>query len=780
MASNFIPSFHLVPSSQKLNPKWCKMAMDYYWNNTNIKSLLWDKNIDQIEQFATGAIKMRPFTAMYKSIKKKMLAKENNRFLQNEPDLDNIAFQPFPLIQPKLNSAISLTQKIPVEISCVANDALAMKKRKEDINFLKEKPKYEQQLKEIAEEMDIEFDLGTTEHSSTKFSSNPLGMNLNNPEEEKMFMDLMYALQVETAMEEVLQQFYDFKNVKQIRLLETKDQYKYAVSCNRGFISSMTGLPDAEYVYPGDVYVGESRLPDYADRDERFWEHRMSINDAFNMFSDEITSKEMLETIINGKDLGDGGGYCVCNNVNTIDTKNFNTAKINMVYCEIRSVDWVGIHKNPKSKLGAMTFTDDEKLATEKIWGQNTYSFWWLKNTKYFFKIEVLPYAHRTKGLESYQNHSISINRSNDKSSVELSIGENIKAQIADIKMAFAVIMAKADGVYIDIRGLRNAAAGLTDEANKYTTYDLLVAAIEKNTFIADTTGFEGKNDGQFKPVIPIEGGIKNVLAYLQVIQSCNQNINQFIGTNDSLTGMSANPDALIGVEKQRINASINALHYVTDAIEMQMQKLLNVWGNSVQYSIKAGGKPKAAMVNYIGSDDVDLIAGLNETPLHNLTLKISLTQREVERQKYEQQLNYLKSKDIITSTEEFLLSSISNPKKRFAQLAVIENKYKKEQEKIRQQQYEQAMALRKEANDGLVAATNAATDGKIKLVYATADAQSKILQLQDALGLNKSKIDFLGKKYLQQDRAQSQLDKAIKTAEAKVTAKNQEPLALV
>lgn len=782
MGSRFIPSFHLIPSSEKLNSQWCKKAIDFYWYNTNNKSLLHGKDIKRIEEYASGDIDMRQFKAMYKSMKKKMLEKEQNHnalqyFQQHEPEIDEIVFLPFTLIKNKIDAAVAILQKVPEEITCTATDAEAMRKKKEDITFLKNKPKYESVLNQVAAEIGISnVDLGNTQHSYTKFSSNPLGLDLENPEEEKIFSDLLYSLDVEIAMEDVLQQFFDFKNVKQVKLLEIKDQYKYAVSCHRAFTSSITGLPDMEYIWPGDMRVPYSNLPDHSDNQARFQDVDMTVDQMFNMFGSEIGDRSKLEFIINNSG-GGVPGYCKKNGIRSIDANNFGTAKVRFKYCEIKSIDYVNIYKNPKSTKGFATFTSDDSKATEKIWGQNTYGFWWLENTDYFFQIKVLDYAYRTKGLESYQSFSTNIYKSNEKSAVELSIPQNVIAQIAAIKMAFAVVMAKPDGQYIDIRPLRNAAESLSDENNRFSLFDLVSMAVEKNYFLGDTEGFEGKNDGQFKPIIPIPGGVNNIKSYWEVIQAADQKINQFMGTNDSLTGQSANPDALIGVEKLRIGQSINGLHYVTDAIETQHQKLLNIWSNDVQYCIAAGGKTKEAMINYIGSDDVDLIAGLNKTPIHNLTLKYSLKQREEERARYQQQLNFLKSQKIITTTDEYLLSAISNPKKRFGQLAVIENRFRKREDQKRMEDYANEQRLREQANEGLVIAEQTATDGDIKKIYATADAESKLLQLKGALGMQSSQFDFIKKKNLQQDRAQSQLEKSLKTAAQKTASTNQAPL---
>lgn len=771
-----------------MTQEWWRKVIDYYYHNSNVKSLLHSKNIDEIEQYYTGDINMKPFLGMYKSFKRKMAQQQGQGkdfFESNDVSIqaDRIAFQPYPLIPSKVNAAVAISQKIPVEVVCTANDALAMKKRKEDIEFLKNKEKLEEDLQPFASELNLgKVDLGETQHSYAKFSSNPLGFDLDDAEQEKMFADLAYALRAEVAIEQALQTFYDVKKINHIRLLETIDQYKWGVSVNAGFRSSTTGLPDAKYIHPGDMYVPYSELPDYSDNVARFYQARMSIMDMFNMFGHDIKSKEQLEQIINGTDKFNPG-YAMANKRERIEEKNFHTAKVDLVWCEVKTIDYVDVVTNPKSRIGysLISLGNDKDVTinfnSERLYGQNTYSAWWLKGTNYFFQIDKLGFAGREKGREAFQTFSTNIYKSCEKSPVEQSIGQNKIAQIASIKLNFAVLLAKAEGVVIDIKGLRGAMDSLKNENTDYTFQTLIDYALERNIMIIDTQDFDGKNDGQLKPMTPIEGGLKNVIQYLNVINYADQKINQFIGTNDSLTGISSNPDALIGVEKLRIDASVNSMYYITQAIQTQYQNLFNLWGNCIQQAVKDGGAVKKAMINYLGIDDYELLKGLDETPLHELTIKVDFQQRVEEELNYQTQIAIMKQREALSAMEEYLLRGIRNPKQRFAKLAAIENKWNREQERIRQEQNEQQQVLVKAKTDGLIAEAQAQTQGKIQQIYAQGEVDAKIKTLASQLGLTEKQVDILGRKMLQQDRAQTQKEKLMDSIERKAQLKNQEPL---
>ncbi len=140
MTKSFIPSYHLgYSASAKLSSKWCNEALKYTWYNSNNKSLLQGKNVEQIRQYASGKFDMTPYKRMFKSLRKNIEKNNDNNpsMSFSETDTTGLDWSCFAIIPPKLNSAISIIQKIPVEITCTAIDPLAAKKKKEDIAFLK-------------------------------------------------------------------------------------------------------------------------------------------------------------------------------------------------------------------------------------------------------------------------------------------------------------------------------------------------------------------------------------------------------------------------------------------------------------------------------------------------------------------------------------------------------------------------------------------------------------------------------------------------------------------
>lgn len=756
-----------------MTPKWFHEARLMCWNHGNCKGLLDEKDVKEINAYAVGNYSMRPYKMMFKSQQKALANQDANGGFYNTQDSPIDGFVCTPLINVKINAARALVSKIPEEVDVRAQDPLAIKKKEEDINFIVQKPKLEAELQDIADQMQIgTVDLGGTKHGAERYSNNPYGLNLTEPDELQVFVDLIYSLGVEAALGSVLNQWGGIKDVKQIRDLEIKDQFYYGVSSHFAFESAVTGLPDIEYCYPGDVRVPFSNLPDHSDNAYRFFEKRVTVMELLN-YSDEIC-KEDLNDIINAPETG----YCACNKRDNIAVNDFNSFKIDIVLCMVKTVDFVGVAPvNKKSKFTyIVTDPDEAEKCTTKIYGQNTYCGWWLKNTDRYFGIKKLSSAHRSKGQESLQGFPINIYKSQDKSAVEYSVGENKKAQVADIKLQHAVLKSLPAGKYINLKFLRGALGGLEEGAEKYTIDRLITLAMEHNWFIGDTEGFDGKNDGQLKPFEDIPGGLKSeIIGYMQIIADANSKISMYTGINENLIGQKA--EELVRNNNALISAGMNALQYVTTAIASQYQKLYTNWANVIKSCIEAGGKPKEAIVSLIGSQQANLIDALDELPLHQMGIKVSLIQDQEWEIEFSQELQKNKINGVIDTIDAYMIKGAVSKKQRFALLAIKIKQWEKRQQKQREEDFANQQAMINQQGENMINAAREKTAGKIQEIYAQGDRDSQIISLAAQLGMQDKQADFLGKKLLQQDRGNDQLNKSIQTLQTKSNLEQQQSL---
>lgn len=783
--NNFVPYFHYM--EDKLKPEWCNFAIDYCYHNSNNVGLLDYKDVWEINQFADGKFSLEVYENMYKSIKKTVgrLKKDHPEYKFNNADVGDatdLMFMCIALITPKLISVEAIMQKQPSNINCTALDPLAAEKKQEDLTFLKNKQKVEQQLEELAVKLGLDkADLGTTKYSSVPFGNDPYGLDLTEPDELQVFIDLIYSLDVEESFETILQIFNEIKNIAQYKFLECKDQLRYGVSTNRAFQSSITGLPDIEYVWPGSVRTLKSVLPDYSDVTHMFIEcPKITPIELFNIFGGEIGKEADLGELINNK----ATGYCACNKLDqkSIPRANWDTFKMDLIYCEVKSVD--GLHIVTKNVGGRMMefFTSSKeeiKTASGKVVAQNTYCFWWLKNTKFFFGISKLDFSHRKKGLESFQSFSVNVHKSQEKSAVELAIPENKKAQVAYVKMMYAIIKALPAGRLIDLKGVNNIMTRIEDYDGVFTKEQLIRMILEENTILIDSSGFDSKIDGQLKPYIPVAGGLNftEISGYMQVIVDANNRINQYMGTNDTLTGQSTNSEDLVGVQKLRLNQSLNSQNYVAIAIQSQYQKVFTNWATIIKQGIEEGGALKEAIINFIGAQKVSVIDGLTDLPLHTMGVKFTMESDQEEEQKYQENLYLLKQQGIIQVSDDYVLSVIQNPKDRFKYLAVKEKQFRRRAEKEQQEKLAAQQQMIQQQGKNMVDAKAAEAEGERQNIYAKADAQSKVVQLKEQLGLQKTQFQAMVQKSINSEKSKEQLDKLLRGIQAKSSAKVQEAL---
>lgn len=784
MPAAFIPAFHFDKPEDKLTPEWCQKVINYHFYAAFNKSLLFGKNVKEIDEYTTGDFDMREFKMMFKSMRKKMQGQPTGPDGQmaswtNDINTVGVKFAPLALIPIKMNSAVNNIYRIPVDITCTAQDALAMKKKKEDIEFLKMKPEMEADLQDIADRLSIpKVDLGSTKHASINYFDAPTGIDLQKPEHQELFAKFFYSLRVESAFEKALKQFHSLKSTDEVRKLCIIDSFKYGVCVNRDYASSMTGLPDLDYEYPGDVYGPDSNLPDKSDQTHRYIDKTMTVLEMFHYFGDEICDMDTLEEMITAK----GAGYCDCNRAANVSSKNFDTFKVNLKYFEVKSVDSVSVKSSSNTgkpgKRGRTYFDATDTECKDKIWGQNTYCFYWLTNTKYFLGIKKLPGTYRTRGKESFQNFSTHIYKSQDKSAVELSIVENKKAQIAEIKLEHTLIKSLPPGKYIDLKFLRGALEGLLEENKSWTLDDLLSLAYEHNQLIGDSQDFEGKNDGQLKPFMDIPGGLKGEAnGYLTVILTASQNIASITGINEQLTGQSA--EELVGLQQLRINSGLNAIDYCNQAIKHQWECINNNWASLIMQAIEKGGKTKQAIIDMIGEADTELLDSLDEAPLHSLTIKTEIGGNADLEQWYQREMQILEQKGYLSAADKYMLTGIDNTKERFRALYFIEQKKLEEEQRIRTEAYANQQQIQQTKSQTDMAVQQQKGNQGLQEIDKQGEVDAKLMSLGAQLGLSKAQVDGMIKRALQKERNDGQTQKQIAAIREKNNVEQQQPFGI-
>ena len=163
-----------------------------------------------------------------------------------------------------------------------------------------------------------------------------------------------------------------------------------------------------------------------------------------------------------------------------------------------------------------------------------------------------------------------------------------------------------------------------------------------------------------------------------------------------------------------------------------------------------------------IGNKKANIIDGLDDMGLHQIGVFVKVNQREEERANVEEVIKELNYKGVLSAADLFLLESIDNPRDKFAVLAVKEQRWKKEQQQIRMEQFNQMKMQMEEQGKNMLAGKEADNNNAIKQIYAKGDVQAKIVQLASSLGMSALQVDGIIKKALQQERNKGNIQKTV------------------
>jgi hypothetical protein len=333
--------------------------------------------------------------------------------------------------------------------------------------------------------------------------------------------------------------------------------------------------------------------------------------------------------------------------------------------------------------------------------------------------------------------------------------------------------MSKPPGSVVDIKYIRNVIDGLSGELNQYTEKQILDKGYESNNWLIDTEGFENKQQqGQFLPVRDLPGGLKDsILGYYKVRAEADRNISAYLSVNDELTGQSASPDMLVGVQKLQLSASINGLDYVRQAIESQYQGVFNVWAYYIQQAIKKGGAGKKAIENIIGSRKVEILRGLDAIPLHQIGIIIKLSQREEERAKNDKRVDFLMTNGVLNQADVYEIDHTDNPKDAAWLIAVKQNRWEKRQNAMKMAQMQSAEKISQNNNQTVLQKTQMEGQNELQVANVKSGNEARLKVLTNHLGMTQKQFDTYAKRLLQTERGAMQKDKAIATIREKKIA---------
>jgi len=796
MTDTFYAAQHTIDPDTK-DCEWAAKIMYEHYYFGQAKSLLDGKNPQDIRDYVAGKQDVSKFRKMFRKAAAKAQDKEDGGGSTPMKDLAGIDWQPLALLAQPFNSALAVLQKMPIYVKCTAIDALASEKKGLDYTYLRNRPHFDASIANLAQMMGTKIDSPPAPNNSSGADISSFDLNPMVEDELNFYINMFYKLRPESAFEELLQALAYIYELRKIRDLEDRDQLYYGVSSNRSYLSDITGLPSAKYVYPGDVFTPDSDLPDYSDQKFRYIAGAGTSTEIMDMLGGELddeTVEKMFDAdwALCGKkgkwsELGEG--------------RERSSYRINYCYFEFKSPDAIDIHHKKRNsgnyihepvnfgfQLAYSSNHPDPWLRGKKKeaskdeyvqrkWAENTY-------TGYFFpcycdkvfNFKTLPCAYRAPGRESIAPFSINIWKSQEKGAAELCIPLVDQAQKAVYKMQHAIIMARPKGMFFDAKYMRQAVTNLVQTDLRLGMKDLFSMLVNENVFMGDSEGIDPMEiQAGARPYYEIPGGITNeVEGYLTVINDSIEKIQRVTGANDALTGQTPSPDALVGVQRLMLQSSINSFYYAQNAQKYQTEKVMKCWSSQIQYILKRRSSASAkTLESILSAYKIDIIESMKDIPLHQWGIMVENAPDEQQQQELNMLLIESLRADKISTVDYVTLKRVFNYKDA-AQLLAIREKKKREKDAMAQQANIQAALQQKQIEEqGKLAQTNMKVQGDIQKEITKADvqkwlaqfgsqAEAALLQLQGQLKINQ-----------QRERMQGQLQKVDK----QVAGSNQKPM---
>lgn len=785
-------SNHLIDPKDK-TVEWAATVMNelYYYGGAD--SLLDGKDPTLIRAFANGSQPVGRYKKMFRRLSKPTEQQQQpdgwmaTSNLPGARDLAGISWEPISFLNQPLNSARAVIEKAPIYVKCTAIDPLAKNQKEQDLEFIQNRPAYDQLLQQFSVMMGTPIAPPPAPNNATGIDISNFQLDPMKQDELNFYISLYYKLRPESAFEEVLLALAYTLDLRKVRDLESRDHFLYGVSTNQAIFSSMTGLPTVKYLYPGNVYTPPSELPDYDDQTFRYISTNVNASELMDRIGAELDPEELAVIFDTQYELtGKKGKWSELDD----KSREKRTATVPLIYMEFKSWDAINFHKKKNSRIGYtinevvdynynLQYSNNHpekdkrgkaKLATEeeyvnKRYIQQTYTGYWIPcYGDYVYKYKKLEGSRREAGKESLSPWSINIWKSQEKSPVELCIPIIDDAQKAAYKMQHCIIMSRPKGMYVDTKYMRQAVQNLVNTDMALTMQDVFQMLTESNIFLGDSEGIDPLElQSGSRPYYEIPGGVGDeIRGYLLVINDAIQKIARITGINDALTGQTPNVDALVGIQKLTLQAGINSLYYVQTAIKNQTEKVFRTWAHQVQHILKnKESKSAKAIESILSSYKIDVIRDLYTIPMHQFGIMVENAPDEQEQAELNMILLELYRTGSLTGSDYVTLRRVFNYKDAQQLMALRESKNKEERKAEAAAGQQAAMQMKQMDTQAKLASDQMKSQTEIQKTITQGEIDKWLAQYGLQADLVRQQSQTIGKQGLQRERIAGQLEKA-------------------
>jgi hypothetical protein len=722
-----------------------EMSEIYYFNYGNCYPLTRDKNVPLLRSYANGnqdvsRIKKSLFKLTESSIEMGAMNQGTNLPRGTatkiaKKDLTGIEWEPVAILPNMINSAKTNLIKQPLNPTCTAIDPLAKNQKLEDAMKIRYNKFVQEDLDKLAKKIGVQLEhQKDLKYTDVTASIESLDLDPMNDDELQLYQEMFTKLSVEAAMETFLD--YDtYKNkMSIIKNLILDDHYVLGVSVYEKFMNKITGLMDAKYYDPQTVFAPPSVLPDKSDVPFIYVADTISLEEFMKRFPDEVGDlSQQIELFT---------AVCKCNRLNWTwyGTDPYKRSQIQIPLVRMQVKAWDGKKSVTKKSATGVKYTEikdvdyeapegDKNRTVESYWKQCTYDWYYLPCNRRVYGFQRLDATYNTYGNEAMSSFSLNIYESAKRSPVE-----RVKVLVDNFQRAFfkaqhALLKSRPAGYHINIKHLRNAAENLKEDG--YDTWGLLEMFFQENILIGDSGDFNDKEVYNNPAINEIKGtNMREVLEYWNIMAQIKAEIREVTGINDTRDAATPNADALVGIQKLALEASINATFYIDDAMKHTIEDGYRYSACLISYILRPENKgtpPYEALMAFAGRIKTSIIDAAGRLHMHQYGIKVENVTTEAQRAFTQSLLLQMVKEGKLDYADIFAITHIQNYKDAEA-LAIIRQRKKE-------------MQRRKEAQAGFEAAA-ANTDKTIQ-------SKEKMVQAQVMGGIEEHKVDSGSSKYV-------------------------------
>jgi hypothetical protein len=721
-----------------------------------------------------------------------------------------ILFEPLDLLGSRVNSIVSIIEKMNFQVKANCLDPTAKSKKDEDIDLLKAEAALAPIRKQFANALGLQKPLPVSKPEDFSSDISPIAKNnldITNPIDEGIFKDYLQRQIWEVAIEIGAQHYLNISEYNEKLKQILRDLINDNCSSAQVVTNSYSGEPELLYVAPYNAYTVLARQPDGKDALGKGWEQPMEVRKIIGVMGKDITMDDLIELLSLAAPMGSntnyegiwmygshadptsGFGYPYGTPQDKCcDWQKFLNMQVTLGYLEVKSQNSdVYVHSidngnldtvkenydftlpkgyNTVAKVSDLS-TDKDRFLEYKFYDV-TYKGYYIPQGNFVFGFGKLPLAVRYGTTNELTDFSLVTYKLKGKSMNEKC--QPFIKHIFDLwcRMQFFINRSRPSGEMWNIETVRQMAKDIIGvDGNQGKTIDTLkvLESMLSGIYVPQTVNGE-QTGGDAMPVHWQTRGLDpTTIDIYNFIQRDKNSIVEITGVSDTLLATSQPNDKTgLGVSQIALQQSLNTIYYLQSALEKIFSDIAFNLNQKVQL-IANGNVSEEAYISLskaIGDKNVEAIKLLGNDPPTSFSISIEFGMNELERQEIKEQVNIMLQGKLITAGQAVFINELKNYKLAALMLGLYEAKNMQMQQAAQQQSLAAPLQLEQVKHQNEMELTALKNKGLADVATITGTFAVKVEDIKAGVKVDTTHIKEISKHISNDTSHQQDLQKTV------------------